>query len=103
MAPHRVVGENEGLVTGGVGEGGTPMKTWTRLHARLAQGGERGAGLLEYLFLVSLIAAVCITAVTFFGNQNNASMQKSANSIDGASVSCPAPGHVNPDTGVCEM
>jgi Tfp pilus assembly protein FimT len=51
------------------------------MQQRLARNGERGGGLLEYLFVVSLIAVVCLIAVTFFGNQNNGSMQKSANTI----------------------
>lgn len=81
------------------------MKTWTRLQARLARDGERGAGLLEYLFLVSLIAMVCISAVTYFGNQNGDSMQKSADTISGTSAApaCPPPSSFNPSSGVCEI
>jgi len=80
------------------------MTTWTHLKARLERAGERGAGLVEHLFVVGLIAIVCMTAVTFFGNQNNESVQKSANAINGvaAPVDCPAPGQINED-GVCEM
>lgn len=80
------------------------MNTWTHLKARLERNGERGAGLVEYLFVVSLIAIVCMVSVTYFGGRNDASMMKSANTITSAGGPvCPAPGHINPNNGLCEM
>ena len=38
----------------------------TYLRARFGDT-ERGANLIEYAFLVALIALVCVSAVTFFG------------------------------------
>jgi Flp pilus assembly pilin Flp len=78
------------------------MSTWTRMVARLRRDAERGASLVEHLFVVSLIAVVCMTAVAYFGTQNGDSMQKSADAIAGATVDCPAPGHIN-QQGHCEM
>lgn len=90
---------SEGVVREGT------MTTWTHLRARLARTGERGASLVEHLFVVGLIAIVCMTAVAYFGTQNNDSMQRSANTINGVSAlpACPAPGHINPVSGRCEM
>ncbi len=45
---------------------------------------DRGAGLLEYLFLVSLIALVCITAITYFGKEGATSAKTSCESISSA-------------------
>lgn len=59
------------------------MNSIKRARARLAKHGERGAGLVEYLFLTALIGVVCMVAVTFFGNANNSSMQKSADTLGG--------------------
>lgn len=56
------------------------MKDILRSIRRLARD-DRGAGLLEYLFLVSLIALVCIAAVTFFGKQGASSTKKSCEHI----------------------
>jgi Flp pilus assembly pilin Flp len=78
------------------------MDTWTRLMARLRRDAERGASLVEHLFVVSLIAVVCMTAVAYFGTQNGDSMQKSADAISGTAVECPAPGQIN-QQGICEM
>lgn len=78
------------------------MDTWTRVLARLRRDAERGASLVEHLFVVSLIAVVCMVAVSFFGNQTGDKMGKSADAIAGATVSCPAPGQIN-EQGLCEM
>ena len=43
--------------------------------------GERGASLVEYVLLVSLIALVCISAITFFGSSNRGGLDNSASSI----------------------
>jgi Flp pilus assembly pilin Flp len=45
---------------------------------------DRGAGLLEYLFLVALIALVCITAITYFGKEGATSAKTSCESISAA-------------------
>ena len=42
---------------------------------------ERGASLVEYAFLVALIAIVCIVAVTFFGGETSTSFSESGSSI----------------------
>ena len=45
------------------------FNTWVASWARAHFGRtERGASLVEYVLLVSLIAVVCIGAVTFLGN-----------------------------------
>lgn len=49
--------------------------------ARSRARHERGASLVEYAFLVTFIAMVCIAAVTLLGANNNASATRSANSI----------------------
>jgi pilus assembly protein Flp/PilA len=41
--------------------------TWPYLRAKLSRD-ERGASLVEYAFLVALIAVVCIVAIAFLGN-----------------------------------
>jgi Flp pilus assembly pilin Flp len=52
--------------------------TTTRQRARR---GERGASLVEYALLLSLIALVAFGAVSFFGGQNNAGFGRSADCI----------------------
>lgn len=42
---------------------------------------ERGAGLVEYALLVSLIALVCVSALQLFGVTNGGSVNKSASSV----------------------
>lgn len=43
--------------------------TWIASYMRARFGRtERGASLVEYVLLVSLIAVVCIAAITFLGN-----------------------------------
>ena len=52
--------------------------------------GERGAGLVEYVMLQSLIALVCISAISYFGGSGNASVTHSKDCIlaaDGRAVS----------------
>ena len=46
---------------------------WTYLQARVCDDleGERGASLVEYAFLVALIAMVCIAAVAFLGQRTS--------------------------------
>jgi Flp pilus assembly pilin Flp len=52
------------------------------LRSRLAD--QRGAALVEYAFLVSFIAMVCLAAVTLLGSNNNASATHSAQLITAA-------------------
>jgi len=42
---------------------------------------ERGANLVEYAFLVGLIAMVCLLAVTFFGGATSAQFSTNASSF----------------------
>lgn len=46
-----------------------------------ARDDERGANLVEYAFLVGLIAVVCLLAVTFFGSQTSAKFSSNASSF----------------------
>ena len=51
--------------------------------------GLRGASSVEYAIMVSLIALVIITAVSFFGTRTNGLFQKSCESIASTqSTSC---------------
>jgi Flp pilus assembly pilin Flp len=52
---------------------------WLRLTQRC--NDERGASLVEYALLLSLIAVVCITAVTFFGQATSNSYSSSASTL----------------------
>jgi pilus assembly protein Flp/PilA len=42
---------------------------------------ERGASMVEYAFLVALIATVCIAALVFLGNQLDARFDMVGNSL----------------------
>lgn len=58
------------------------MKTlWCHLKCRLAR--DTGASLVEYALLLGLIAVVCITAVTFFGQATSESYSTSTSSLFG--------------------
>jgi pilus assembly protein Flp/PilA len=50
------------------------------LQARFVKS-ERGASLVEYAFLVGLIAMVCIAAVTFLGTSTSTKYSKIGSSI----------------------
>lgn len=45
-------------------------------------GSERGASVVEYSLLLALIAVVCISAVTFLGNQTADSYSQLGNSLN---------------------
>jgi pilus assembly protein Flp/PilA len=49
-----------------------------------ARREERGAALIEYAFLVSLIAVVCIVAVQFLGTSVSANFSASGSSVGAA-------------------
>jgi pilus assembly protein Flp/PilA len=45
---------------------------------------ERGASLVEYVLLVSLIAVVCIAAISFLGNSASTKFSSVGSSIGGS-------------------
>jgi pilus assembly protein Flp/PilA len=45
---------------------------------------ERGASLVEYAFLVALIAIVCLAAVVFFGQSTSGRYSNVASQVGGA-------------------
>ena len=45
---------------------------------------ETGANLVEYAFLVGLVAMVCLAAVTFFGGSTSGHIDRSASTIAAA-------------------
>jgi pilus assembly protein Flp/PilA len=45
---------------------------------------ERGASLVEYAFLVGLIAMVCLAALVFFGQATSSRYSNVASSVGGA-------------------
>ena len=49
---------------------------------RIARQGERGASLVEYALLIALIAAVCILAVTFFGDSTSDTFSRVGSSVE---------------------
>lgn len=61
-----------------MGEG--PMGTQRRIDGERTRH-ERGASLVEYALLVSLIAMVCIAAIAFFGDETNSSFTTTGDSI----------------------
>ncbi len=42
---------------------------------------DRGASMVEYALLLSLIVIVCLASVTFFGGENQASIGNSASEV----------------------
>jgi Flp pilus assembly pilin Flp len=52
---------------------------------------DRGAGLIEYCFLVALIAIVCVGAVAFFGRGSGGSVDNSRSCIEAAYENLPKP------------
>ena len=58
------------------------FNTWIAGFVRAHFGrSERGASLVEYVLLVSLIAVVCIAAISFLGNSGKAEFNKVGSSI----------------------
>jgi len=55
------------------------LKTW--LEARLNITDDRGAGLVEYLLLVGLIALVAIVAIQFFTGKVGSKFSAAGNSL----------------------
>lgn len=58
------------------------LLTW--VLARSGATSERGASLVEYVLMVSLIAMVCLAALSYFGGQSGNSLGRSSSSIVGA-------------------
>jgi pilus assembly protein Flp/PilA len=54
------------------------------LPARLSVDDERGASLVEYAFLVGLIAIVCLVAILFLGSSTSAKFSNVASQVAGA-------------------
>lgn len=50
------------------------LRVLVALQTPLKRLDDRGTGLLEYVLLVSLIALVCLGAVTFFGQATESKM-----------------------------
>lgn len=59
------------------------LRTTVQERLRLADS-ERGAALLEYALLVSLIAIVCLLAIVFLGEEASSTLTDSGNSISSA-------------------
>ena len=53
------------------------------LRAKFGQS-ERGASLVEYAFLVALIAVVCLVAIVFFGQSTSTRFSNVASQVGGA-------------------
>lgn len=57
------------------------MRSIARRITRRVADGERGASLVEYVLLLSLIAVVCFGAITYFGNESGNSVNNSRDCI----------------------
>jgi pilus assembly protein Flp/PilA len=55
-----------------------------QMSHRYKVDSDRGANLVEYAFLVGLIALVCIVAVTFFGGGVSHNMSSNASAVGNA-------------------
>ena len=58
------------------------LLTW--LVHRYGGTSQRGASLVEYVLMVSLIAMVCLAAMSYFGGGNGGSLDRSSNLISSA-------------------
>lgn len=47
-----------------------------------ARTKRKGATMMEYLMMISLILTVCLSAIGYLGGSNNASMSNSSNKIN---------------------
>ena len=59
----------------------TTMLTYCRAVIRTRLGDTRGASVIEYAFLVSLIAVFCIGAMTMIGQSTDASLSETAEKL----------------------
>ena len=60
------------------------MRMLVALQTQIKRLDDRGAGLLEYVLLVSLIALVCLGAVTFFGTATSGKMSVQGSAMFGS-------------------
>ena len=65
------------LLHRGVDDGDMATRRWTRR----AERSEDGAGLVEYVLLLSLIAVVCIVSVAYFGTRVNSRFSTVGSSV----------------------
>jgi pilus assembly protein Flp/PilA len=56
---------------------------WPYLRARLSPD-ERGASLVEYAFLVALIAVICIVAIAFLGTSTSSKYSNIGSQVQGS-------------------
>ena len=56
---------------------------WHYLRARLSPD-ERGASLVEYAFLVALIAIVCLVAIAFLGTSTSSKYSNIGSQLSGS-------------------
>lgn len=54
------------------------LRNWLGVVRR---GGERGASYVEYAFLVSLIAIVCLVGIRFFGDSVSGNFSRNGSTI----------------------
>jgi pilus assembly protein Flp/PilA len=54
---------------------------WLYDLVRRSRGNDRGAALIEYAFLVALIAIVCLVAVGFFGTSTSHSFSSAGSHV----------------------
>ena len=59
------------------------LRALVAIQTPLKRLDDRGAGLLEYVLLVSLIALVCLGAVTFFGTTTSTKMDVEGSAMFG--------------------
>jgi Flp pilus assembly pilin Flp len=66
-------------------QGGEPMTDETaEIDGRWRRWGDAGANLVEYAFLVALIAIACLVSVNLLGQNNSKSIDNTADSIHSA-------------------
>ena len=57
------------------------MLWYVKWSSRMARRSERGASLVEYALLLTLIALVCVSAVQLLGDSTGSSLDSSGSSI----------------------
>lgn len=65
---------------------GTMRQISTKIHLWMSgvfdrRAGQRGASLVEYAFLVALIAVVCIVAIIYFGGETSDSFSETGSRV----------------------
>lgn len=59
----------------------TPTAAPTSPAVGAGRRRDRGASMVEYAMLIALIAIVCMSAVTLFGDNTRGSLSRSSNSV----------------------